>query len=76
MADAGYNGEEIHLRVVSGWYVNMDRAMAVATEMWKEVGLNVRVEFIENWGQMGQEGDGYASSDNMWMTDPRWWLVV
>ncbi|MBL4872550.1 MAG: hypothetical protein JKY41_03960 [Rhodobacteraceae bacterium] len=70
MADAGYNGEEIHLRVVSGWYVNMDRAMAVALEMWKEVGLNVRVEFVENWGQMGSDNDGYASSDNMWMTDP------
>ena len=26
MDDAGYNGEEIHLRVVSGWYVKIGRA--------------------------------------------------
>jgi len=70
LAEAGYDGEEIVLRIVNGWYVNMDRAMAAGIEMWKEVGLNVRVDWIENWGQMGKEGDGYATSDHMWMTDP------
>ncbi len=68
--EAGYNGEEIVIRVVGGYYTNMTRAMEVGLEMWKKVGLNVRLEVIENWGQMGQEGDAYAASDNMWMTDP------
>lgn len=70
LADAGYNGEEIVIRVVGGYYTNMTRAMEAGLEMWKEVGLNVKLDIIENWGQMGQEGDAYAASDNMWMTDP------
>ncbi len=70
LAEAGYDGEEIVIRVVGGYYTNMTRAMEVGLEMWKEVGLNVKLDIIENWGQMGQEGDAYAASDNMWMTDP------
>ncbi len=68
--EAGYNGEEITIRIVSGYFVNMNRAMQAGLEMWKEVGLNVKLDFIENWGQMGKEGDAYNTSDNMWMTDP------
>ena len=48
----------------------MTRAIEAGMEMWKKVGLNVKLDIIENWGQMGQEGDAYAASDNMWMTDP------
>ncbi len=70
LAEAGYDGEEISIRIVSGYYTNMTRAMEVGVEMWKEVGLNVRLDIIENWGQMGQKGDAYNASDNMWMTDP------
>jgi len=70
LAEAGYDGEEIVIRVVSGYYTNMTRAIEAGLEMWKEVGLNVKLDLIENWGQMGQEGDAYAASDNMWMTDP------
>lgn len=70
LADAGYNGEEIVIRIVGGYYTNMTRAVEAGLEMWKEVGLNVKLDIIENWGQMGQEGDAYAASDNMWMTDP------
>ena len=70
LAEAGYDGEEITIRIVSGYYTNMTRAMEVGVEMWKDVGLNVKLDIIENWGQMGQEGDAYNASDNMWMTDP------
>lgn len=70
LAEAGYDGEEITIRIVSGYYTNMTRAMEVGIEMWKQVGLNVKLDIIENWGQMGQEGDAYNASDNMWMTDP------
>jgi peptide/nickel transport system substrate-binding protein len=70
LAEAGYKGEEIRIRIVGGYYTNMTRAIEAGMEMWKEVGLNVKLDIIENWGQMGQEGDAYAASDNMWMTDP------
>ncbi len=70
LKEAGYKGEEIRIRVVGGYYTNMTRAVEAGLEMWKEVGLNVKLDIIENWGQMGQEGDAYAASDNMWMTDP------
>jgi len=70
LKEAGYNGEPITIRIVGGYYTNMTRAVEAGIEMWKKVGLNVKLDIIENWGQMGQEGDAYAASDNMWMTDP------
>jgi len=70
LQEAGYNGEPITIRIVSGYYTNLERALAAGLEMWKEVGLNVKIEPIENWGQMGSENDMYSVSTNMEMADP------
>ena len=39
------------IRVVGGYYTNMTRAVEVGLEMWKAVGLNVKLKVIENWGK-------------------------
>lgn len=71
LAEAGYKGEQIILRNISGYYLNMDRAVQVMLEMWKKVGLNVKLEFVENMAQMGwATADLVAISNNFEMPDP------
>ncbi len=71
LAEAGYKGEPIILRSIAGYYLNMDRAIQVMLEMWKKVGLNVKLEFVENMAQMGwATADVVAISSNFEMADP------
>lgn len=70
MKEAGYANEPITIRYVTGYYTNGTRALEAGLEMWKNVGLNVKLDPIENWGMMGQDGDLYAVSTNMEMADP------
>ena len=76
--EAGYDGKEIVIAVTAGYYVNGDRAVQVMMEMWKAVGLNVRLQFVENWGQMRPYGwqDVWINSSNIRIPDPLspfWW---
>ena len=69
--EAGYKGEQIILRNIANYYLNMDRAIQVMLEMWKKVGLNVKLEFVENMAQMGWgTADVVAISNNFEMPDP------
>lgn len=73
LAEAGYDGETIRLFITQGYYVNGDRAMEVALEMWKAVGLNVELRFVENWSQQqpfGEIQDAILISATMYIPDP------
>ncbi|MEO1681166.1 MAG: ABC transporter substrate-binding protein [Pseudomonadota bacterium] len=78
MEEAGYDGEEIKVVVTAGYYVNGDRAMQVMLQMWEEVGLNVQLQFVENWSQQTPYGwqDAFLTSSNIRIPDPLspfWW---
>ncbi|MEL6204327.1 MAG: ABC transporter substrate-binding protein, partial [Pseudomonadota bacterium] len=73
LAEAGYDGEPIKLFITKGYYVNGDRAMEVALEMWKAVGLNVELSFVENWSQQqpfAEIQDAILISATMYIPDP------
>ncbi len=71
LQEAGYKGEEIELRWPAGYYVNMDRAIEVAHEQWKQVGLNVKLSPIESISQISQpKGNMWAISGNVILPDP------
>lgn len=83
IAEAGYNGEPIDIRMVANYYVNLDRAVQVMEEQWKAVGLNVQLTRAENWGQLGNSSagdyrkyDGIFSSMNLEFIDPVYELVT
>jgi len=49
---AGYKGEEIPYRLLNDYYTLQVNTAQVMTEMWKQVGLNVKIEMKENWAQV------------------------
>ncbi len=77
LEEAGYDGQEIVIAVTAGYYVNGDRAVQVMMQMWEAVGLNVRLQFVENWGQQRPYGwqDIWINSSNIRIPDPLspWW---
>lgn len=52
LAEAGYKGEVIPYRLVPNYYTLQNATAQVLAEMWKAVGLNVELQFKENWNQV------------------------
>lgn len=52
LQEAGYNGEEIVYKLPMNYYLLSLEAAQAMQQMWKEVGLNVKLEPVENWDQV------------------------
>lgn len=52
LKDANYRGEQITYRLLNNYYTNQVSGAQVMVEMWKAVGLNVRLEMMENFSQI------------------------
>jgi peptide/nickel transport system substrate-binding protein len=54
--EAGYKGDPITFRVGPNYYINQTPTSQVLVEMWKQVGLNVQIQMVENWTQIFARG--------------------
>lgn len=73
LREAGYAGEAIEYRYIGyGYYTNEVQTAQVLAEMWRAVGLNIRLEAKENWSQIvAPEGRGIRNwSNTMALPDP------
>ncbi len=73
LAETGYNGEEIVYRFPLNYYLLSTEAAQAMQQMWKSVGLNVKLEPVENWGQVtSTDGDVHIRpwSNTHRMPDP------
>jgi len=72
LAEAGYDGEAIKIVYTSDYYLNMNRALQVAHEHWKAVGLNVELQGAADWGWWGDKinFDAYIVSADLDFNDP------
>jgi len=52
LEEAGYEGEEIVYRLPLNYYLLSLEAAQAMQQMWQEVGLNVKLEPVENWDQV------------------------
>lgn len=52
LKEAGYTGEEIVYRTQHGYYTKQGETAQILQSMWKAVGLNIKLEFKENWAQV------------------------
>ena len=52
LKEAGYKGEPIAYRLLNNYYTNQVSGAQVMVEMWRAVGLNVRIEMMENFSQI------------------------
>jgi peptide/nickel transport system substrate-binding protein len=56
LAEAGYKGEEIVLRVPHDYYLNLLPAAQIVQEMWRAVGVSARLEVIESVAMLTDPG--------------------
>lgn len=49
---SGYKGETISYRILPDYYTLEVATAQILVEMWKAVGLNVKIEMKENWSQI------------------------
>jgi peptide/nickel transport system substrate-binding protein len=53
---SGYKGDPITFRVLNNYYINQTATSQVLQEMWQQVGLNVKINMVENWTQIFARG--------------------
>ncbi|TKT78288.1 ABC transporter substrate-binding protein [Aquamicrobium sp. LC103] len=70
LAEAGYNGEEIVYDCQSTYYTNGMLAAQAIVEMWGAVGVNGRVNVIEEWTGGKPEMMVRCWSNPMYFADP------
>ena len=63
LKQAGYKGDPIPYRVFNNYYTNEIATAQVMVEMWRQVGLNVQMQMVEN-GAMGWTNDGKRGALN------------
>jgi peptide/nickel transport system substrate-binding protein len=54
--ESGYDGKALSYRVIPNFYLNGVEAAQVLVEMWKAVGINVKLELVENFRQVRAAG--------------------
>jgi peptide/nickel transport system substrate-binding protein len=71
VAEAGYNGGEIAYRYWKDYYTAEIATAQVLQQMWKAVGLNVKLEMVETTDQALAAGQGITDISNAaYYTDP------
>ena len=58
LKEAGYNGEGISYRYLQDYYTGEVDTAQILAEMWRQVGLNIKLELVENWGQIEDVAEG------------------
>jgi peptide/nickel transport system substrate-binding protein len=64
LREGGYRGEEIVYRTMPNYYTNALKAAQVAVEMWKDVGINAKLQVVENFAQMRGAGQQIGNNSN------------
>lgn len=73
LKEANYQGEEIPYQLLNNYYTNQVPSAQILVESWKNVGLNVKLEMKENWGQILGKDPRRSICDNSnsaWFNDP------
>ncbi|MEM5584694.1 ABC transporter substrate-binding protein [Roseibium sp. AS2] len=55
LKEAGYDGEEIVYKLPMNYYLLSLEAGQAMQQMWKDAGLNVKLEPVENWAQVNDK---------------------
>jgi len=58
LKEAGYHGEEISYRYLQDYYTGEVNTAQILADMWRQVGINVKLELKENWGQIEDDPEG------------------
>ncbi|TWI30878.1 peptide/nickel transport system substrate-binding protein [Mesorhizobium tianshanense] len=72
LRESGYNGETITYRLLNNYYPNQVAGAQVMVEMWRAVGINVELQMMENFAQIGSKPINaiFDSSNTATFPDP------
>jgi len=74
LAQSNYKGQPLLYRLLPGYYTFQAATAQILQQMWKEVGINVQLEFVENWSQVLKNPRGITQiqdySSTMMYPDP------
>jgi peptide/nickel transport system substrate-binding protein len=77
LKEAGYDGREISFRVIPNYYLNGTEASQILQQMWKKVGINVALRFVDNFKQVRSKGvEIYSWSNTHRLPDPTGALMI
>jgi len=69
--ESGYDGQEISFRLIPGYYLNGQESAQAIQEMWRQVGINAKLDFVESFKAVRAEGAQiYAWSNSYRFPDP------
>jgi len=64
LREAGYKGEPITYRTLPNYYTAALDAAQIIVEMWKEVGIDARLQVVESFQQMQAKGQQVGNTSN------------
>jgi peptide/nickel transport system substrate-binding protein len=74
---SGYDGRTLSLRAIPNYYLNGVEAAQVLLEMWKAVGINVKLDLVDNFKQVRSKGvEMHLWSNTYRLPDPAGGIVV
>lgn len=56
LAEAGYGGTPVRMRLISGYYVGAEAAGQIIQAMWAQIGVPLELEFVESMKQALEPG--------------------
>jgi peptide/nickel transport system substrate-binding protein len=71
LAESAYKGQEISYRLIPNYYLYNVEAAQVIQEMWRAVGINARIDFVESFKEVRKAGaQVFAWSNTYRVPDP------
>ncbi|WP_082987957.1 ABC transporter substrate-binding protein [Bordetella bronchialis] len=72
-----YKGQEISYRLIPNYYLYNVEAAQILQEMWRAVGINVRIDFVDSFKEVRKPGvQMYAWSNTYRIPDPTGSLLI
>jgi peptide/nickel transport system substrate-binding protein len=71
LSESAYKGQEISYRLIPNYYLYNVEAAQVIQEMWRAVGINARIDFVESFKEVRKAGaQVFAWSNTYRVPDP------
>ncbi|RPI43151.1 MAG: oligopeptide ABC transporter substrate-binding protein [Betaproteobacteria bacterium] len=74
---SGYDGSTLSLRAIPNYYLNGTEVAQILLEMWKAVGINVKLDLVDNFKQVRGKGiEMHLWSNTYRIPDPAGAIIV
>jgi peptide/nickel transport system substrate-binding protein len=77
LKESGYKGQEISYRLIPNYYLYNVEAAQIIQEMWRAIGVNIRIDFVDSFKEVRKAGvQIFPWSNTYRVPDPTGSLLV